>query len=75
MLKCFLENSLNFAKQSQFRPADSCVNQLLSVTHDIFTLFDDDLEVRVFFLDMSKTFDKVWQNGPIYNLKASCYVF
>ena len=71
MLKYFLDNNLITPKQSGFRPADSCINQLLSITHDIFTSFENGLEVRGVFLDISKAFDKVWQNGLIYELKQN----
>ena len=43
----------------------------LSITHDIRTSFDNGLEVRGAFLDISKTFDKVWHNGRIYKLKQN----
>ena len=62
MLKYFVDNNPISSKQSGFRPDDSCINQLLSITHDIFTSFDNDLEVRGVFLDISKAskvFDKV----------------
>ena len=35
------------------------MNQFLSITRDIFTSFDNGLEVRGVFLDISKAFDKV----------------
>ena len=54
MLKYFFDNNLISPKQSGFRPDDSCINQLLSITHDIFTSFDNGLEVRGVFLDISK---------------------
>ena len=63
MLKYFLDNNLVSPKQSGFRPGDSCINQLLSITPDIFTSFDKALEVRGVFLDISKAFDKVWHAG------------
>ena len=66
MLKYFLDNNLVSPKQSGFKPGDSCINQLLSITHDIFTSFDNGLE-----LDISKAFDKVWQDGLIYKLKQN----
>ena len=41
------------------------INQLLSMTHDIFTSFDSGLEVRGVFLDISKAFHKVWHDGLV----------
>ena len=70
MLKYFLDNNLITPKQSGFRPGDSCINQLLSITHDIFTSFDNGLEVRGVFLDISKAFYKVWHNELIYTFSA-----
>ena len=45
--------------QSGFRPGDSCVNQLLAITHEIYKSFDEGFGVRGVFLDISKSFDKV----------------
>ena len=59
MFQFFTKNNLISDNQSGFKPRDSCVNQLLSVTHEIYQSFDDNLEVRAVFLDMSKAFDKV----------------
>ena len=58
----FLEdNNLLAPNQSSFRPNDSCINQLLSIVHSIYSDFDHNpsLEVRGSFLDISKAFDKV----------------
>ena len=65
------ENLLN-PNQSGFRPSDSCINQLLAITHEIFEAFDcnPSLEVRSVFLDISKAFDKVWHEGLIYKIKS-----
>ena len=51
--------------QSGFRPGDSCVHQLISIVHEIYNAFDANpsLKVRGVFLDISKTFDRVWHNG------------
>ena len=71
MLKYLLDNNLISPKQSGFRSGDSCINQLLSITHDIFTSFDNGLEVRGAFLDISKAFAKVWHDRHIYKLKQN----
>ena len=57
--------------QSGFRPGDSTINQLISITHTIFGAFDCNppLDVRSVYLDISKAFDRVWHDGLIYKLK------
>ena len=67
----FIENELISSSQSGFKTGDSCINQLLSVTHDIYQSFDNGFEVRGVFLDISTTFDKAWQRGLIYKLKQN----
>ena len=59
--------------QSGFRPNDSFINQLISITHNIYRAFDANpsLEVRGVFLDLSKAFDKVWHEGLLYKLNSN----
>ena len=59
MFEFFTETELISHNQSVFKPGDSCINQLLCITHDIYQSLDDGLETRGVFLDISKTFDKV----------------
>ena len=54
--------------QSGFKPGDSCINQLLGITHEIYKSFDEGFEFRGVFLDTSKAFDKVWYEGLILKL-------
>ena len=67
-----LQEELLNPNQSGFRPSDSCINQLIAITHEIFEAFDcnPSLEVRSVFLDISKAFDKVWHKGLLYKLKS-----
>ena len=67
----FIENELISLKQSGFKPQDSYINLLLSITHKIYQSFDSGFEVRGVFLDTSKAFDKVWHKSLIHKLKQN----
>ena len=64
-------NNLISDNQSGFRPGDSTINQLLSITHDIYVSFENQSETRAVFLDISKDFDKVWHEGHLFKLCCS----
>ena len=59
--------------QSDFLPGYSCILESLSIVHDGKSSFDCDptQDVRGIFLDISKTFDKLWQEGLLFKLKMS----
>ena len=71
MFRFFLENKLITPHQSGFKPGDSCVNQLLSITNEIYKCFYDGPEVRSVFLDISKAFGKVWHDGVVFKLEQN----
>ena len=54
MFSFSIDKGLVLANQSGFKPGDSRINQLLSITHNIYKLFDDGYEVR----GVSLTFQK-----------------
>ena len=68
MFTFFINYKLISSNQSGFKLGESCINQLLSITHDIYESFNLGLEVRSVFYDISKVFDKVWHDGIIYKL-------
>ena len=45
----FIENESISSKQSCFKLGDSCINQLLPITHEIYKAVDDRYEVRGIF--------------------------
>ena len=71
MYEFFTENNLISPNKSGFKPGDSCINQLLSITHEIYKSFDNGLEVRGIFSDISKALDKVWHQGILHKLKQN----
>ena len=71
MFKFFNENNLISPKQSGFRPGDSCIDQLISITHEICEALDAGLEVRSVFLNITKAFDKVWHERVLFKLSQN----
>ena len=76
--KAIYNNLLNYIErenlrninQSGFRANDSCINQLTSITYEIYLAFNcsPSLEVRGIFLDLFKAFDKVLHQGLLFKL-------
>ena len=68
----FLQNKIFTPCQSGFILGDSCVSQLLSITHETNKNFDchPPTKTRGTFGDISKAFDKVWHEGLIIKLKT-----
>ena len=43
----FIEKEIIFSSQSGFKPGDSYISQLLSITHDIYQFFENVLKLGV----------------------------
>ena len=71
MFKFFIENELISHNQLGFKPGDSCINQLLWITHNIFQSLNDGLETRGIFLNISKVPDKVFHESLLFKLKQN----
>ena len=70
-MKCsnfLLKTNLSRQTSLVLNTGDSCVNQLVSITHEIYKSLDEDHKVRGVFLDISKAFYKVWHDGIIFKL-------
>ena len=70
MYEFFTENNSISPKESGFKPGDLCINQILSIIHEIYKSFDNGLDVQGIFLDISKAF-KVSHKGLFYKLKQN----
>jgi hypothetical protein len=68
----FLEVTVFFYRfQSDFRPGDSTVSQLVYIIHKIYQAFEKGHELlHAVFLDISKAFDKVWHRGLLAKLQS-----
>ena len=55
-----IDNNLISQNQSSFKRDDSCINHVISITHNILNSQDETFEVRGVLLDILKAFDKVW---------------
>ena len=71
MYPFFSLNELISPNQSGFKQGDSCIDQLLSITHDIYQSLDEGYEMRGVFLDISRAFDNVWHKGLLYKLEQN----
>ena len=65
MFKFFNETNSISPKLSSFKPGDSCINQLISITHEIYESLDAGLKVTSVFLGISKAFDNMQNEGVI----------
>ena len=72
MFNFFRQNNLFTKCQSGFIPGDSCVAQLLSITHEIYQSYDCNPteDVKGLLLNISKAFDKVWHEGLLFTLQS-----
>ena len=72
LFKYLDDNNLLTSNQSGFWRGDSCVDELLSTTHEIYKVLDANpsLDVRGIFLDLTKAFDRVWHDGLMCKLKT-----
>ena len=67
-----LEEGLLNQNQSGFCPGGTCINQVLTITHEILEVLDCNpyLEVRSVFFGISKVFDKIWHEDLLHKIKS-----
>ena len=64
-----LENNLILPNQSVFKPGDSYINQLLSITHEFYNSFDGGYEVRT-----GTTDTKILYKDLLFNCYKMAYL-
>lgn len=62
------ENFILTDYQSGFKPGKSTITQLIEIYQIFCRAVDQNKEIRVVFLDISKAFDRVWHKGLIFKL-------
>lgn len=65
-----IQHSIISEYQSGFQSGDSTVNQLTYLYNEFSKALDENKEIRVVFLDISKAFDRVWHRGLLIKLRA-----
>ena len=65
---CISNDILNKCN-SGFKKFDGTVNQLIDITHNLYSGLDKGFDMCMVFLDVSKAFDKVYHKGLIYKLR------
>ena len=71
MFQFFIQNNLITPNQSGVKTGDSCISQLISITHEIDKSFDDGYEVRGVILYISKAFNNVRHQGLHYEIRQN----
>jgi len=66
-----IKNNLQSPKNSGFKKGEGGINQILGLTDIIYKAFESRSEVAMVFLDISRTFDRVWHEGLLFKLKSS----
>ena len=56
--------------QSGFTPGDCTTNQLVSMYHEACAALENQNDIQLIFVDISKAFDKVWHNGFLFKLES-----
>ena len=65
-----VKNNLLSHRNSGFKKNDGVVNRLLHIVNKIYRGLDDEKEIAMAFLDISKAFDRVWHTGLLFKLKS-----
>lgn len=71
MFNIFRDNNIITSLQSNFVPRDSTINKLTLIYNTFFQAFDEGKDDKAVFCDITKAFDRVWQNGLIYKLQTN----
>ena len=64
-----MEHNPLIEHNSGFKKNDSTINQLLKIIHQINLDLNDGKDTCLFFLDVSKAFDKVWIDGLLFKIQ------
>lgn len=61
---------MSFYQNSSMEPGDSTINQIVEIYDQIVTSLDKGKYICFIFCDISKVFDRVWNQGLFINLRG-----
>ena len=64
-----VSNDIFNKHNSGFKKLDGTVNQLVNITHSLYSGLDSGHDMCMVFLDVSKAFDKVYHEGLLFKLE------
>ena len=71
MIDFIRTNHLTSTDQSDFKPGNPCINQLLSITHAVFLSFDKGNKFEVYFLTYQRYLIWFVHKGLIFKLEQN----
>ena len=63
-----MANDLLSYRNSGFKKRDGSVNRLIYLVDKIYKGLDDEKEVAMVLLDITRAFDRVWHKGLLFKL-------
>ena len=64
-----MENRLLAEKNSGFKKKVGTIDQLINLANKIYQGLDNEEEIAMIFLDLSKAYNRVWHAGLLYKLE------
>ena len=65
-----IDNNLLSCRNSGFKKKDDPINRLVYLVDEIYKDFDNEQEIAMVLLDITRAFDRVWHKGLLFKLQT-----